>query len=163
MTTRTFVAWVEPIAAELRASRAEIAGFARAAPEELWARPSPLDGWTARDLLAHLAGDTGKGSAAAMRATVDRLAPDPAPFAAGVDALNARDVEERRDRSIAEIVAEIEADGEVWQELLSQLGGNDEAMRWEGFPWGLGEYLRILAEHDREHLEQLRAAVEVVR
>ena len=160
---RTFAAWVEPIAGELRATRAAIAAFARAAPDELWQRPSPLEEWSCRDLLAHLAGDTGKGSLEAMRAAAEGRAPESAPFAAGANVLNARDVEERRGCSVEDIVAEIEADGEVWQDLLSRLEDSDESVRWPGFPWALGEYLRILAEHDRDHLAELRTALEVAR
>ncbi|MGB2693690.1 MAG: DinB family protein [Dehalococcoidia bacterium] len=160
MTTRTFVAWLEPIAAQLAVGRAKLAGFARGQPAEVWDKPTSYEGWTCRDLLAHLAGDTGKGSSAAMRAAVTRQTLDPVPFAAGVDALNARDIEKRRDRSVDELVAEIEADGEEWQELLSQLTETDEELRWAGFPFKLGEYLRILAQHDQDHLADLRTALE---
>lgn len=160
MTTRTFVAWVEPIAAELREGRAQIADVARSAAADAWSQPTSYEGWTCRDVLAHLAGDTGKGSSAAMRAAVTRRTPDPAPFAAGVDALNARDVEERKQRTMVDIIAEIEADGEEWQELLSQLTEADEEVRWAGFPWKLGGYLRILAQHDQDHLADLRTALE---
>ena len=55
MTTRSFAPWVEPIAAELRKLRAEVAKFARSAPPDFWGKPSPNHGWTNKDLLAHLA------------------------------------------------------------------------------------------------------------
>ena len=162
MTTRTFAPWVEPVATQLREGRSEIVRTARGLLPEHWSMPSALPGWTYRDLLAHLAGDTGKGSLEVMRAAADHRALDPRDFLEGADALNARDVEQRRDRSVDELIAEIEADGAQWQDLLSHLREGDGEMRWSGFPMSLGEYLRILVPHDREHLAQLKSALDNV-
>ncbi len=160
MATKTFAPWVEPIAARLRESRGQIVEEARTLPPELWPTPSPLQGWTYKDLLAHLAGDTGKISSEAMRAAVSGRRGLASTFADGGDVWNARDVEERRASTVAELVAEIEADGEDWRELLSHLSEADEEAQWPGFPVRLGEYLRILAAHDSDHLAQLRTALD---
>jgi hypothetical protein len=55
MTARTFAPWVAPIAEEIRAGRVEVARTARQLLPEHWNLPSPLAGWTYKDLLAHLA------------------------------------------------------------------------------------------------------------
>ncbi len=58
MKTKTFAAWVEPYARQLSENRAEVVAFARSVPAEAWERPSPLDGWSYKDILAHI----GKGN-----------------------------------------------------------------------------------------------------
>ena len=54
-TSRALTSWVEPIAARESESAALFVEVARSIPADLWARPSPLEGWTYKDLLAHLA------------------------------------------------------------------------------------------------------------
>lgn len=161
MPDRTFAAWVEPIARETRGGADALLAFAGSQPDGFWDRPSALDGWTCRDVLAHLAGDTGKVSLRAMRAAVTG-APldDPPDFNDGGDALNTRDVAERRGRSVQELIAEIEADRQAWFELMPQLTDADDEARWPGFPLTLGQYLRLCAGHDRQHLVDMRTALE---
>jgi len=160
MTTRTFAPWVEPVAAKVGESRAELIAFARSAPAALWSRPSPNAGWSCKDLLAHVAGD--KGFIMILRAAVERTRLDPAPFAEGEGTrANARDVQARRDRSVEELIAEIESDGDVRQELMSRLTDADRELRQKEFPMSLGEVLELgPGGHDREHLTQLRGALE---
>ena len=118
MPGREFPSWVEPIARRDREARVELLEVARSVPCDAWLRPSPLEGWTCKDLLAHLAGDTGKWFAYILRSVLDgnplepkRVGPD-----ADVDALNGRDVDERRGCYVTELIAEIESDGEKHQE-----------------------------------------------
>lgn len=158
MKERTFAAWVEPIAKQLREGRNAVSELARAAPADLWDRPSGAEGWTCKDVLAHLAGDTHKVSAAVMRGAVA----DASILDDNGDAANARDLEERRERSVDELIAEIEADGDEWQRLLSELGDRDADRHPPGFPLSVGEYLRLLATHDLDHLDQIRTAFKVI-
>jgi hypothetical protein len=166
MAERTFAAWVEPIAQRDRKGRAAMLDYVRSAPVDTWQRPSSVDGWTCRDVLAHLAGDTGKWFSHMLHAALDGQQFDPTRVGPGVDtdAINRRDVEERRSRSLAELIAEIETDGEEHEELLSRLTDDHKEFR-------LAEYM--LSEllggnrsgnrgaHDREHLAQMREALEV--
>jgi uncharacterized protein (TIGR03083 family) len=164
MTTQAFAPWVEPLAEEMLQGAAELLSFARSKPGDFWNRPSALPGWSCKDILAHLAGDTDKVSSRAMRAAVDNVAfENPPDFADGGDGPNARDVEARRGQSVEELVAEIEADRREWRVLLSQLTESDDDARWPGFPLSLGQYLRLCARHDLEHLEHLRAEPEAAR
>ena len=157
--TATFASWVEPIARALADGRREVVEYARSLPAEAWDTPTDVDGWTCKDVLAHLAGDTGKITTSAMRGPVTGVAPV-STFADGGDTANARDIAERRGRSVEELLAEIEHDGRVWQELLAQLGDADEEATWPSFPVTLGAYLRLEATHDRQHLAQIRRALE---
>lgn len=161
MTTRTFASWVEPIAAETLGGAEELVAFVRKQPAGVWDKPSALEGWTCKDVLAHLAGDTGKVSASALRAAViGEPFEDPPDFKDGGDGRNTKDVESRRSVPVEELIAEIERDRQEWGELMSQLADGDENARWPGFPLSLGQYLRICAPHDREHLAHIRTALE---
>jgi hypothetical protein len=167
MTARTFAPWVDPIARRDREGRAELLAFARSVLAEAWCRPSPIEGWSCQDLLAHLAGDTGKWFSHMLRTAIGGQQLDPARVGPGVDidAINARDVAERRGRSAAELIAEIEADGEEHDELLSRLTDDHEELRQATYLLTLGELLGgnpagNHGGHDREHLAQLRTALE---
>lgn len=159
MTTRTFAAWVEPIAAELRAGRARIVEVARGAPADAWAKPTSYDeGWTCKDLLAHLAaGDWALQSGLRKVIVGEPLRIGDFP---DVNETNARNVAERRGRTVEELIAEVEAEGEETQEILAQLGDEHERMTPEDVPTTLGDYLRQFTGHDRAHLADLRAALE---
>lgn len=161
MTTRTFVPWVQPVADQVRETRTQIARTARSLLPEHWSLPSPLEGWTHRDLLAHLAGDTDKNIQTVLSSVVARQPLDPALFAE-VDAKNARDLAERSGRSVEELVAEIEHDRDAILDLLAQLQDEHAGLRQADFPLSLGEALPTFPEHDREHLSQLKTALDNV-
>jgi hypothetical protein len=148
---------VAPIAAEYRERRAALIAFVGALPAEAWSAPSPDAGWDCKDLLAHIAGDTGKNLHAGLRLIV---AGEPLPDALfrDFDERNVRDVAERRERSIGELIAEIEADGEETQRLLALLPENIGDRHVAGLRGTLTEALGALAEHDAVHLAQLREA-----
>ncbi len=160
MTSPALATWVQPIAVETEEGAKEVLDFARSQPADVWNRPSPLEGWTCRDILAHLAGDCGKVTSLALRAAVTgRPIDNPPDLADGGAAANARDVAERREHMVQELIAEIERDREQWRDLMARLKDADEDARWEGFPLSLGQYLRLCAGHDREHLAHLLAAL----
>ena len=79
------------------------------------------------------------------------------------DAANARDLGERRERSVDALIAELESDGEEWQRLLGELGEGDAHRHLPTFPLSLGEYLRLMTTHDLDHLAQMRMALEEQR
>ncbi len=159
MAERTFASWVEPIAAQLRDNRAEVVEVARSLPAEAWDEPSVLEGWSRKDVLAHLAGDSNKVSAAAMRSAIDPSVSPPS-FGENLHILNAKDIEARRDTLVLELIAEIDDDCETWLELMSRFEDNTDC-RWPGFPVSLREYLDLLVPHDRDHLAEMCAGLEV--
>ena len=103
MTDRTYCGWVEPIAAQDRAVREELLEFVRTIPAGDWSRPSGLEDWTLKDLLAHLAGGTGKNFQTILEAVVKQEPLDPAVLA-DPDERNRADVEERKGHTVAELI-----------------------------------------------------------
>ncbi len=164
MTERTFAPWVEPIAARMRESRARVLEYARAVPEDAWAAPSPLPGWSCKDVLAHIGRGNDQMFQAILRDVIGGRRLDRSIFAVDTDGENARLVEERRDRPVAEIIVELEESGDEVQELLSQLTDESEGYRQEDPPFILSGFMRLVhdEDHDEEHLAQIRGAGDVM-
>jgi hypothetical protein len=160
MSDHTFAPWVAPGAAELRETRAEVVSVARQLPLERWDQPSPLEGWAYRDLLAHLATGDWVFQTVLSAVTKDRDAnlsfinPD------FVNAGNAERVAGRRTRPIEDVIAEVAQEGEETQALLARLTPEDESYERPGLPMTLVEGLRRFPGHDRDHVAQLRTALE---
>lgn len=162
MTSRTLASWVAPVAAKERDTAAEIVALARSLPAAAWGRPSPLEGWTYKDVLAHLASNDDLRYL--LQGVIAKERVDPARFVrGGADALNAREVAARRDRTVEQVIAEFEALEEEVQELLARLTDADQAYQQEDIPWNLaqafGYALNEPGFHYKQHLEQLRTAL----
>ena len=121
MTERVLAAWVRPVAEQLASDRRRVIDFARAAALETWSQPSAVDGWTNKDLLAHLAGGNDQMLQTILRAVTSRTPLDSAALDPDTDAENAARIAERRSWTIDALIAELERDGEEVQQLLSQL------------------------------------------
>jgi uncharacterized protein (TIGR03083 family) len=158
LSGRTFAPWVEPLAHVLDEDRRAVIEFARSAPAESWSQPSTLDGWTRRDILAHLAGGNDQLLQIVLRAVVSGSVIDPAELNPATDDANARGVEERRSWSIDELIAELERAGEEVQHLLSQLKSEHESLTQPGSQMTLGQFLELVRRerHDAEHLAQVQ-------
>lgn len=159
MRTRTYAAWVQPLAERFAENRQAVLDFARLLPAESWERPSPLDGWTYRDILAHLASGNDKQFQLLLRAVITRTPLDRGA-SGNADAQNARNVEERRERRVDELLAELEQDAEACLELLAQLTEQQKDLRQEGFDLSFGEAVPMFTTHDLEHLAQLKTALQ---
>jgi uncharacterized protein (TIGR03083 family) len=163
MTTRTFAPWVEPVAAELRETRGQIARKANQVPDEVWALPSPLPDWSYKDLLAHLA--TGDWVCHIILRTImanERLDLGTVANLDWVAQGNAGRLAQRKERTPRELIEEVRSHSEETQELLSKLTDADEQRTQEGAPMTLGAYLRGFPDHDRGHLAQLETALQNV-
>jgi hypothetical protein len=162
MTTDTFAPWVEPVAASLADGRAQVLAFARSAPADFWEKPSVVDGWTNKDLLAHMGRGNDQILQKVLRAVTAGRKIDVAALPSDVDAANAVAVGEQRERSVDELIAAIEEEGAEVQGLLSKLTAADEGLKQGDPPFVLEGFLRFVAKegHDLEHLTQLRAALE---
>ena len=167
MPHRKFASWVEPIARRDREARSELLECARSLPADAWLGLSPLDGWTRKDLLAHLAGDTGKWFAHILRSVLDGEPLDPRRVGPGanIDAINQRDVDERHSRSVEELISEIEADGQEHERLLLSLTDDQANFRLILYSVSLAEFFRDRpaggrGPHDREHAAQLGSTLE---
>ena len=162
MTERTFASWVKPVAARTGESRARVLEYVRTQSEDVWATASPLDGWSCKDVLAHIGKANDQMFQAILRELIAGKHLDRSIFAVDTNGDNERLVEERRGRPMAEIVAELEEAGDEVQELLSQLSEEDESYGQEDPPFILSGFIRLVQneDHDGEHLAQLRTALE---
>jgi hypothetical protein len=163
--TRTSAAWTEPLARQVRQDRQRVLEFAHSAPADFWHRPATNDGWTNKDLLAHIGRGNDQIVQQLLRGVVAGERIDTAMFAIDNDAANEEAIAARRDRTVADVIAELDESGEEMQELLSQLTDKHEHLRQDDPPFDLAGFLRLVAEerHDIEHLHQLEAALETVR
>jgi len=159
MSDRTYSRWVEPIAEADHAARDELLTFVRKLKPEDWARPSGLGDWTLKDLLAHLAGDTGKSYQTILECVVKRQPVDPA-LLGDPDEQNKADVEERQDRTVGELILEIEAEADAIDLLLSKLTEKQEHLKQANIPMTLGDGLSAKpGGHFREHLKDFKRAL----
>lgn len=160
---RTFAAWVAPTAEGLRASRALVLEFARAQDAGFWTQhPRGVDGWTNKDLLAHIGGGNDQMLQIVLRAVVAKEPLKPSVATIDTDAENKREIEERHDWPVEKVLAELESTGEELQGLLGSLTDADHDRALEGLSITLEQLLAVVhaEDHDGEHLGQMRATLE---
>ncbi len=163
MTERTFAAWVAPIAARERADDAKVLEFARALTDEAWASPSGLDGWSCKDVMAHIGKGNDQLYQQLLRQVIAGETVDTEVFqTVDTDGANAAGVEERRGLSPAEVITEFEEAVDEVQDLLSQLTEEHEHMRQETPPFVFKGFMEMVEKesHSIEHLRQLGKALE---
>lgn len=161
MSALTFAPWAEPIAARFYSTRQEVAEVARDIPEGMWQLPSPVAGWTYRDVLAHLA----EGDAAirlVIEAVLDGADTDMRPQNAQRENRNAAILQRGAIRTIDELISGALQDSEKTRLLLSGLNDDHETVlvitsRSRPEPITLGACLASY-HHGEEHLAQLGAA-----
>jgi hypothetical protein len=160
MASREFVPWVQPIAILLADDHSELVDFARSLPQEVWDKPSEIEGWTYKHILAHLAGGNDQLLQVLLRKVVAREPLDPALLDVDTDAENATRIEERVGWPIGRLLGELEEAGDEVQDLLAQLNEEDRDYRGGSFPMTIGQFLQIVKKerHDMIHLAQLRPA-----
>jgi pimeloyl-ACP methyl ester carboxylesterase len=145
------------IAAAFRSLARDAAALA-ASPRGDWSRPAHGDGegWTAKELLAHLS-----STQAAMPAVVSAPPPsgngDRPPFDAA--RWNASQLRKRQERRPSELADEMRRGAEqVHAELMSaDLGEPARAGSFAGLE--LREAMERMLDHQREHLAELRSAL----
>ena len=159
--SRAFAAWVEPVAEKLRRDRDEVIVFARSVDPDAWSRPSGVEDWTCKEILAHLAGGNDQIVQQLLRSVVAGERVDPAIFSVDTDTENARAVEEQARKPVEALIEELVRDGDEVQDLLASLKDTDENLK-EDLPFTLGQFLQIVEKegHDLLHLSQLREALE---
>lgn len=163
MPERMFAAWVAPIAAGHRRDGVKVLEFARALPDEAWGTPSGLDGWSCKDVLAHIGKGNDQLYQQLLRQVIAGGKVDTAIFRdVDTDAENAAGVAERRSLPPAGVIAEFEEASEEVQDLLAQLTDEHEHMRQEDPPFVLKGFMEMVMKesHSIEHLKQLKKALE---
>ncbi len=137
----------------VRTARAELNQAISGLSEEQLTREAMVGDWSVKDVLAHLAAWTGEAAMAVERAL--RGEQVGALIIGSVDDWNARRVEERRRLPLVDVAQEFT---ETHDRLVAAL----EAAPDDQIPLGPGgwdESARLwwLTEHDREHLDALKA------
>jgi uncharacterized damage-inducible protein DinB len=157
MTTHSFAAWVEPLAASYRGNRAEVVQLARTLTEEQLSRPTGDEGWSVRKEVTHIAASD-PDFVRTLNAILDGGTPDLSLFT-DIDARNARNLEAWKDRSVEEIAGELESNGLALQDLLARLADDDEGRQPEGLPFPIGFLINGYGQHGPYHLGQIRQAI----
>ena len=163
MAERTFAPWVEPIAAQHRMHDAQVLEFARSLSEEAWAQPSGFDGWTCKDVMAHIGNGNDQLYQQLLRQVIAGDKIDTAIFIdVDTDAENAAGVAERRGLSPTEVIAEFEEAGEEVLDLLASLTDEHEHLQQDDPPFVLNGFMDMIGKesHSIEHLKQMQAALE---
>lgn len=115
-------------------------------------------GWKVKELLAHIAG-WDDSCIASLRAHMTNDLPT-TPAAAGIDPFNAVSVSERATRSTEQVQSEWEQSREILKELIRDLP-EEKLDQPFVFPWGqvgtLEIMVRVFAEHEIEHVDEIRS------
>jgi uncharacterized damage-inducible protein DinB/predicted RNase H-like HicB family nuclease len=144
--------------ARLAAERAGLLEQLLGLGERALTEMSILEGWTVKDMLAHMAA-WDRWEQRAMRSMVAGEDPD-LTAAQDFDAANAASVAGWRDRTVAEVVTELGAARSEWVAWLEGLP-QEEFFRprsYEGWDWTFAVVpLKVQWEHDAGHAAQISA------
>ncbi len=125
--------------------------------EDAWDGASELSGWSYKDILAHLASNEarhhtrlravlGERDEAALKAIID------------LDAWNQREIDERRGRSVPQLLDELLRGRHQTFQLLSRLRSQHlpgPITLSDGSTCAVPEYIRLFSEHECRHAGQL--------
>ncbi len=162
MTERTFAGWVEPIAARHREDDAQVLAFARSVSEEAWEQPSGLDGWTCKDVMAHIGKGNDQLFQQLLRQVIAGDKVDTEIFrTVDTDGENAEGVEQRKRLTPAQVIVEFEEACDEVDDLLSQLTDEQEHLQQDDPPFILKGFMDLIGKesHSIEHLKQMKAAL----
>ncbi|MBI2321950.1 MAG: DinB family protein [Chloroflexi bacterium] len=121
-----------------------------------WRRPSPNEGWTAKDTLAHLTTIDER-----IRGMVRSALDGSATQVEDIDVFNARKVEERHAWSVAQLRAELEQQRATSLALFDRTGADDLDRPFEHPRRGrvtVEQLWRIIPNHIAAHLRDIEAA-----
>lgn len=142
--------------------RAELLALVDTLTAERAAAASGNPGWTVQDVVAHLAGAEG-----GHRQVIRGLLAEPPrgfPHDFDLDAFNAVEVDARRGRSLDTLRAELHSQRAETLALLDSITDD----QWEragyhpgGFDTTVEGVFRVIAIHEKRHLKELRAALDM--
>ncbi len=129
----------------MKHEREALMSYLRELPEAAWEKPSLCPGWTVRDVVAHLV---------ANAADVNALNLD----GVGTEAYNQRQLDERKDKTIDELLTEWEEQGPIFEANI--LAQTDEFWNADYAPFGtVGTALRRLVEDIYIHAQDIKVAL----
>lgn len=148
----------QDLRAELTEARAYLLSVAGQIGPDQALNSTENPAWNVHDLLAHLA-----GAERGLQATVQRfLRGEDLPEGFSLDYWNQRQVEKAQARSIDDLLASLAASREGTWALLDSLGDEQLAAAGRhpaGFDTTVAGVFRILALHERDHGQELAAAI----
>ena len=140
----------------LQAGYVELAGIVRALHGD-WTAPAPgYEGWTCRELLAHLS-----STAASLPAVASSVTETKDPNAPSFDAnrWNASQIRRRADKEAQELIDEYDAGTTRLVTVLSDLTLDTLVTIGPYAGVSLGEAMAKMLEHQRHHLSDLQGAL----
>jgi uncharacterized protein (TIGR03083 family) len=140
----------------LQAGYIELAGVVRALHGDWTAAAPGYDGWTCRDLLAHLS-----SSAASLPAVANSITEPKDPSAPAFDSTrwNASQIRRRADKQPQELIDEYDAGTTRLVMVLTDLSLDTPVTIGPKVGVSLGEAMAQMLEHQRHHLSDLREAL----
>jgi len=140
----------------LQAGYIELAGVVRALHGDWTAAAPGYDGWTCRDLLAHLS-----SSAASLPAVANSITEPKDPSAPAFDSSrwNSSQVRRRADKQPQELIDEYDAGTTRLVMVLTDLSLDTPVTIGPYVGVSLGEAMAKMLEHQRQHLSDLREAL----
>jgi uncharacterized protein (TIGR03083 family) len=134
----------------------ELAGIVRALHGD-WTAPAPgYEGWTCRELLAHLS-STAASLPAVARSVTEPKDPNAPPFDS--NRWNASQVRRRADKEAPELIDEYDAGTTRLVTVLSDLRLDTPVTVGPYAGVSLGEAMAKMLEHQRHHLSDLEGAL----
>lgn len=149
----------QAIIAELESARRELVDLVQSLDAKALACPTCNEGWSAKDVLAHLAaGESG------LRRRVDLVCNGESGAEPGFNLHenNKRQVELRRDRSLQDLLAEMAESGvgtRGYLEVLPEEALDRTGRLSSGAEVTVEGLLRKIANHERSHADEIRKAV----
>jgi uncharacterized protein (TIGR03083 family) len=140
----------------LQAGYIELAGVVRALHGDWSAAAPAYEGWTCRDLLAHLSSSAASLPAVASSVTAQK---DPNAPAFDADRWNASQVRRRADKQAQDLIDEYDAGTTRLVMVLADLSMDTTVTIGPYAGVSLGEAMAEMLEHQRHHLSDLREAL----
>ncbi|HMH56146.1 MAG TPA: maleylpyruvate isomerase N-terminal domain-containing protein [Gemmatimonadales bacterium] len=146
----------ETSSSSLQSGYIELVGIVRALYGD-WTAPAPgYEGWTCRELLAHLS-STSASLAAVASSVTGRKDPNAPPFDS--DRWNASQLRRRADKETQELIDEYDAGTTRLVTVLTDVTLDTPVTIGPYAGVSLGEAMEKMLEHQRHHLSDLQGAL----
>ena len=146
----------ETSASALQAGYIELASIVRALHGDWSAPAGGYEGWSVKDLLAHLS-----STEASLATVVESISKEPRPGAEPFDAdrWNRSQVRKRADKDAQELLDEFDSGTTKLVDTLTDADLSKKVTTGAYPGYSLGEAMAEMLDHQRKHLDDLRAAL----
>jgi uncharacterized protein (TIGR03083 family) len=148
---------------ELTHNRNQLLALISHLSEDQLEHPNLIGTWSIKNLIAHLAAWESWGTEMLLEALPTGIIPEhlKAAIVVDYDTWNAEQVAERAELSADEQLVELDRVRTALLEVVARLDAKTLAQQvtWNNQPETVADFVRIWADHDLEHLDDLRGAV----